>query len=75
MNAKKHDPRPKLLPDEGAAVDEHGRPPGVPSRTGPGIGPPADPTRVERAAQEGDVPEDGASLSAHPDDGERAPAE
>lgn len=49
MNAKKQDPRPKLLPDEGAAVDEHGRPPGVPSRTGPGSGPPADSARVERA--------------------------
>lgn len=53
MNAKKHDPRPKLLPDEGAAVDEHGRLPGVPSRTGPGAGRPADPARVERAGKEG----------------------
>ncbi|MEU9253706.1 hypothetical protein AB0D66_17850 [Streptomyces sp. NPDC048270] len=34
-------------------VDEHGRPPGAPSRTGPGHGPPADPARVDRArAQE-----------------------
>ncbi|MGW5852168.1 hypothetical protein ACWFQ8_30185 [Streptomyces sp. NPDC055254] len=39
------------LPDEGAEVDEHGRAPGVPSRTGTGSGaPPADPERVERAA-------------------------
>ncbi|MFD7097230.1 hypothetical protein [Streptomyces xanthophaeus] len=48
MVAKK-DPRPALLPDQGAAVDEHGRPPGVPSRTGPGGGPKADPDRVDRA--------------------------
>ncbi|MEV7443139.1 hypothetical protein AB0O22_18695 [Streptomyces sp. NPDC091204] len=53
MNAKKQDPLPKLLPDEGAAVDEHGRRPGVPSRTGTGMGPPADPARVERARREG----------------------
>ncbi|KPI20575.1 hypothetical protein OV450_0041 [Actinobacteria bacterium OV450] len=37
------------LPDRGAAVDEHGRAPGVPSRTGTGAGPPADPDRVDRA--------------------------
>ncbi|MCJ0869744.1 hypothetical protein [Streptomyces sp. AP-93] len=44
--------RPELLlPDEGAMVDEHGRPPGVPSRTGTGSSsPPSDPERVERAA-------------------------
>ncbi|MCX5409309.1 hypothetical protein OHA37_36325 [Streptomyces sp. NBC_00335] len=43
--------RPVLLPDEGAMVDEHGRPPGAPSRTGTGSSsPPSDPERVERAA-------------------------
>lgn len=43
--------RPELLPDAGAMVDEHGRPPGAPSRTGTGsASPPADPDRVERAA-------------------------
>ncbi|MFD9304828.1 hypothetical protein ACFWCB_19575 [Streptomyces sp. NPDC060048] len=43
------------LPDMGAMVDEHGRPPGVPSRTGTGsTAPPADPERVERAV--GDPP-------------------
>ncbi|MFF0549649.1 hypothetical protein ACFYUL_11860 [Streptomyces sp. NPDC004311] len=55
MKAKKQHPRPKLLPDEGAVVDEHGRPPGAPSRTGPGTGPPVGPTRVERAAEEADT--------------------
>ncbi|MFE9561540.1 hypothetical protein ACFYM0_10570 [Streptomyces sp. NPDC006487] len=45
--------RPGLLPDEGAMVDEHGRPPGAPSRTGTGSGsPPCDPERVDRAAAE-----------------------
>ncbi|MFJ6760737.1 MULTISPECIES: hypothetical protein [unclassified Streptomyces] len=73
MNAKKQYPGPKLLPDEGAAVDEHGRPPRAPSRTGPGTGP--DASRVERAAEEGDVRETGASLSANLDEGKRAPAE
>ncbi|MFF1412983.1 hypothetical protein ACFVX6_24965 [Streptomyces sp. NPDC058289] len=49
--------RPGLLPDEGAMVDEHGRPPGVPSRTGTGSGsPPSDPERVERAAAGDDGP-------------------
>ncbi|MFZ3492808.1 hypothetical protein ACODT5_06125 [Streptomyces sp. 5.8] len=52
--ARPHHPqggRPELLPDEGAMVDEHGRPPGVPSRTGTGSSsPPSDPERVERAA-------------------------
>lgn len=44
--------RPGLLPDQGAMVDEHGRPPGTPSRTGTGSGsPPSDPERVERAAR------------------------
>lgn len=71
MNAKKQDPRPKLLPDEGAAVDEHGRPPGVPSRTGPGTGPPADPARVERAGRERRRRKAGAPLPTHPDEGRR----
>ncbi len=53
MNAKnKQDPRPNLLPDLGAAVDEHGRPPGATSRTGSGASPPADPDRVERAEKQ-----------------------
>ncbi|WP_327250822.1 hypothetical protein [Streptomyces sp. NBC_01244] len=51
------DPRPGLLPDEGAMVDEHGRPPGAPSRTGTGSGsPPCDPERVDRAAAEAKDP-------------------
>ncbi|MFJ6793538.1 hypothetical protein [Streptomyces sp. NPDC091268] len=38
------------VPDEGAMVDEHGRAPGAPSRTGTGSSaPPADRARVERA--------------------------
>ncbi|MFF4369209.1 hypothetical protein [Streptomyces sp. NPDC001594] len=37
------------LPDVGAMVDEHGRPPGVPSRTGTGAGAAADPARVDAA--------------------------
>ncbi|MEU9146672.1 hypothetical protein [Streptomyces sp. NPDC048349] len=49
MSGRNQDPRSALLPDAGAAVDEHGRPPGAPSRTGPGEGPPVDPDRVERA--------------------------
>ncbi|MET9605980.1 hypothetical protein ABZZ17_13045 [Streptomyces sp. NPDC006512] len=53
MGRKDPNPRPVLLPDEGAMVDEHGRPPGAPSRTGPGAGPPADPDRVDRARAEG----------------------
>ncbi|MGW7435334.1 hypothetical protein [Streptomyces sp. NPDC054849] len=53
MGEKHPDPRPALLPDEGAMVDEHGRPPGAESRTGPGGGPPADPDRVERAMRRG----------------------
>lgn len=44
--------RPALLTDMGAMVDEHGRPPGVASRTGTGGGPPADPDRVDRARAE-----------------------
>lgn len=47
---EQHEP---MLPDEGAMVDEHGRPPGTRSRTGTGSdAPPADPVRVERAAKE-----------------------
>ncbi|MFD8148417.1 hypothetical protein [Streptomyces sp. NPDC059708] len=39
------------LPDKGAKTDEHGRPPGAPSRTGTGSNASAaDPERVERAA-------------------------
>ncbi len=52
MSDRNQDPRSALLPDQGAAVDEHGRPPGAPSRTGPGHGPPVDPDRVERARAE-----------------------
>ncbi|MFD0375520.1 hypothetical protein [Streptomyces sp. NPDC127112] len=37
------------VPDTGAMVDEHGRPPGVPSRTGTGAGAAADPARVDAA--------------------------
>ncbi|MEU9235530.1 hypothetical protein [Streptomyces subrutilus] len=48
-NQDHQDPRETLLPDQGAMVDEHGRPPGAPSRTGPGDGPAADPARVDRA--------------------------
>ncbi|MER7759205.1 hypothetical protein [Streptomyces sp. NPDC097619] len=48
-------PSPRaLLADEGAMVDEHGRPPGVASRTGTGAGPAADPARVARARAEAD---------------------
>lgn len=40
------------LPDNGAMVDEHGRAPGAPSRTGTGSSaPPADPQRVEKASE------------------------
>ncbi|MFF4104424.1 hypothetical protein [Streptomyces sp. NPDC001903] len=53
MTGTREDPRPKLLLDQGAEVDEHGRRPGVPSRTGTGSGPPADPDRVDRARREG----------------------
>ncbi|OEJ35092.1 hypothetical protein [Streptomyces subrutilus] len=49
MSARNKDPRETLLPDQGAMVDEQGRPPGAPSRTGPGDGPSVDPTRVDRA--------------------------
>lgn len=71
MNAAKHGPRPKLLPDEGATVDGHGRPPKAPSRTGPGSSPPADPARVERAGKEGTHRKAGAKLPAD-SGGERA---
>ncbi|MFF3215760.1 hypothetical protein ACFYYB_34690 [Streptomyces sp. NPDC002886] len=41
------------LPDKGSMVDEHGRPPGTPSRTGTGsTAPAAHPDRVERAAHD-----------------------
>lgn len=50
-NRGQEDPerRGTLLPDAGAMVDEHGRAPGVPSRTGTGSGPVADPARVDEA--------------------------
>lgn len=53
MDKKERDRRQALLPDAGAMKDEHGRPPGVPSRTGTGSGPVADPARVERSRKEG----------------------
>ncbi|MBT2478879.1 hypothetical protein [Streptomyces sp. ISL-94] len=34
---------------EGGTADEHGRKPGIPSRTGTGAQPPADAERVDRA--------------------------
>lgn len=41
------------LPDNGAMIDEHGRPPGVASRTGTGsMAPPANPDRIERALED-----------------------
>ncbi|MFD3808691.1 hypothetical protein ACFWSF_14815 [Streptomyces sp. NPDC058611] len=49
-----HDPERTSpeLPDQGAEVDEHGRAPGAPSRTGTGSSaPPADPDRVEEAEE------------------------
>ncbi|RKT03129.1 hypothetical protein BX286_1051 [Streptomyces sp. 3211.6] len=51
------------LPDAGAMVDEHGRPPGVPSRTGTGAGPAADPARVD-AARLPEAPPQGPSGEA-----------
>ncbi|MFJ3977133.1 hypothetical protein [Streptomyces sp. NPDC090021] len=43
-------PRRPALQHEGGTVDDHGRQPGVPSRTGSGTGrPPLDAKRVERA--------------------------
>ncbi|MDJ0385615.1 hypothetical protein [Streptomyces sp. G-G2] len=44
------------VPDQGAMVDEHGRRPGVPSRTGADGAPPPDPERV-REANERDDPQ------------------
>ncbi|MFF5703076.1 hypothetical protein ACFY7H_11295 [Streptomyces sp. NPDC012794] len=41
--------RGALLPDAGAMLDEHGRAPGAPSRTGTGSGPAADAARVDEA--------------------------
>ncbi|TDU80355.1 hypothetical protein EDD91_7193 [Streptomyces sp. KS 21] len=40
--------RPRMQ-HEGGTADEHGRTPGVPSRTGTGAQPPADAERVARA--------------------------
>ncbi|MER7466629.1 hypothetical protein [Streptomyces sp. NPDC097981] len=48
--------RPRLQ-HEGGIADDHGRPPGVPSRTGTGAQAPADPERVRNA---GRVPRNGA---------------
>ncbi|CAM5292039.1 hypothetical protein SAVIM338S_00313 [Streptomyces avidinii] len=59
-------------PDRGAMVDEHGRSPGVPSRTGTGsTAPPADPERVKRAdgATRGDEVDDEGEDE---DEGDRA---
>ncbi|GLW01545.1 hypothetical protein Slala05_51760 [Streptomyces lavendulae subsp. lavendulae] len=75
MNARKKDLRPELLPDLGAAVDEHGRPAGVPSRTGTGGGPPVDPDRVERARQEEKARKAGGARSADSAEVARGPAE
>ncbi|GLX38306.1 hypothetical protein [Streptomyces lavendulae] len=75
MNARKRDPRPELLPDQGAAVDEHGRPPGVPSRTGTGDGPPVDPDRVERAHREERDRKAAGARSTDPAEAARGPAE
>ncbi|MEV7419128.1 DUF6296 family protein [Streptomyces sp. NPDC089919] len=42
--------RPPLLQNQGGTADDHGRPPGVPSRTGTGTSSaPSDPARVEEA--------------------------
>lgn len=45
--------RPRLQ-NEGGTADDHGRKPGVPSRTGTGSQRPADPERVRRANEEDD---------------------
>ncbi|MFG2749492.1 DUF6296 family protein [Streptomyces xanthophaeus] len=45
---------PPLLQHQGAAVDDHGRPPGAPSRTGTAsTAPPIDPERVREANAQG----------------------
>lgn len=72
MTGRKEDPRPELLPDHGAEVDEHGRRPGAPSRTGTGGGPPADPDRVARARKEDKDRKAGAEPSV---DGAKSPGE
>ncbi|MCB5181716.1 hypothetical protein [Streptomyces antimicrobicus] len=51
-------PRRPKLQHEGGVVDDHGRAPGVPSRTGTGAEPPADDERVRRA-NTGPRPADG----------------
>ncbi|WP_328623032.1 MULTISPECIES: hypothetical protein [unclassified Streptomyces] len=75
MTGKKQDQRPALLPDQGAEVDEHGRRSGVPSRTGPGSGPPADPDRVDRARKEDKGRKAGAGLSVDMGEGPPKPSE
>ncbi|GHB52589.1 hypothetical protein GCM10010347_23140 [Streptomyces cirratus] len=46
-------PRRPLLQHEGGTVDDHGRAPGAPSRTGTGAQPKADDERVRRANEGG----------------------
>ncbi|MHC6629887.1 hypothetical protein ACYTFC_27970 [Streptomyces globosus] len=55
--ARAREAGPAPLPDEGAMVDEHGRPPGAPSRRGTGsAAPPADPDRYAAANAAPDPP-------------------
>ncbi|WP_284581409.1 hypothetical protein [Streptomyces sp. 2P-4] len=55
--ARTREAGPAMLPDEGAMVDEHGRPPGAPSRRGTGsAAPPADPERYAAANAGPDPP-------------------
>ncbi|MCX4718663.1 hypothetical protein OG818_23175 [Streptomyces virginiae] len=53
-----NDERPQVrrprLPHEGGTADEHGRRPGVPSRTGTGAQPAADAERAGRGDEEDD---------------------
>ncbi|KIF07429.1 hypothetical protein PL81_01985, partial [Streptomyces sp. RSD-27] len=55
------------LPDAGAMVDEHGRAPGTPSRTGTGAGPAADPVRVAAARTEEEPAAEVSVLVSHCD--------
>ncbi|WP_406087275.1 hypothetical protein [Streptomyces virginiae] len=54
--AGENDERPRVrrprMQHEGGTADEHGRRPGVPSRTGTGAQPSADAERVARANEE-----------------------
>ncbi|MFG2485986.1 MULTISPECIES: hypothetical protein [Streptomyces] len=58
--AGENDEKPRVrrprMQHEGGTADDHGRQPGVPSRTGTGAQPPADPERVGRADEEDDRP-------------------